>query len=184
MTSENETTGGPGSQGPDGKVEPSSEGSESRIREKRSDESWKEKAKREKEKLAEEAREEREEIQELPPASFLGIVEDLSVRALLALGQLPNPATGEVYFDPASARYTIDLLGVLEEKTRGNLTPDEQSGIQQVLHNLRLAFVHVSRSAPTAGGKRPAGYPSGCAAGPEKVEGDAGAAKAGPKIIL
>jgi hypothetical protein len=181
MTSENETTGGPGSQGPESKDKPSGEGSESRIREKRSDDTWKERAKREKEKLAEESR---EEIQELPPASFLGIVEDLSVRALLALGQIPNPATGEVYFDPVSARYTIDLLAVLEEKTRGNLTPEEASGLQQVLHNLRLAFVHVSRSGPSAGGRRPAGYPSGGATGAEEDEGDAGEAKAGPKIIL
>ena len=181
MTSENETSGGPGSQGPENKAEPSGEGSQSRIREKRSDETWKEKAKREKEKLAEEAR---EEIQELPPASFLGIVEDLSVRALLALGQIPNPATGEVYFDPVSARYTIDLLGVLEEKTRGNLTPDEQAGLQQVLHNLRLAFVHVSRTGPPAGGRRPAGYPSGGEAATEEEEGDAGPAKPGPRIIL
>jgi hypothetical protein len=177
MISENESEGAPGSRGPDSKADPAGVGPESTLREKRTDETWKERAKREKEKLAEESA---EEMVEFPPASFLGIVEEMSVRALLALGQIPNPATGEVYFDPVSAKYTIDLLGVLEEKTRGNLSPEESSGLQQVLHNLRLAFVHVSRHGPAAAGRRPAGG----AAGPQEGEGDAGGAKAGPKIIL
>jgi len=51
----------------------------------------------------------------------------------------------ELGFEP---RHTIDILGVLQEKTRGNLTPQEAQLLDQVLYELRLAFVHVSGGQP------------------------------------
>jgi len=113
--------------------------------EKKTDETWKERAQREKEKLAGELGD-----KERPPpqASFLGLVEEISLRAMLALGQLRNPATGEVYFDLDAAKYSIDLLDMLEQKTRGNLEPAEKQALEDVLHQLRLVFVHVSRNPP------------------------------------
>lgn len=114
------------------------------LRGKSTDEAWKEKARRERDELA--AREAREsEARELPPASFLGLVEELSVRALFALGQIIDPASGDVYVDLPAAKYTIDLLGILEEKTRGNLSEAERSYVADVVQKLRLAFVTVSR---------------------------------------
>ncbi|MBI4607231.1 MAG: DUF1844 domain-containing protein [Planctomycetes bacterium] len=152
--------------------------------EKKADESWKEKARREKEKLAEmEAQAAMRE--QLPPASFLGIIEDIALRAMLSLGQMRDPATGEVYIDLEGARYTIDLLAVLEQKTRGNLEPNEERALKDLIQNLRLVFVQVARALSSAagpagagGGPRPGAGPApGGAAGP-------GPEKPAPKIII
>jgi hypothetical protein len=200
--------GDPGTSGGGGKEAPR----ESIIREKKTDETWKEKAQKEKRKLADDA--EAGGHYDLPAPSFLGIVEELSVRALLALGQLSNPATEEVYFDLESAKYMIDLLGILEEKTKGNLTVSEKAALEQVLHGLRLTFVQAGRNAPAMegtpedlagqailgsgdsnarlfgrGGQGGAGAPR---ANPPRPEGGSagsgpkgpGQEKAGPKIIL
>jgi hypothetical protein len=185
---------------------------ESIIREKKTDETWKEKAQKEKQKLADDA--EAAGRYDLPAPSFLGIVEELSVRALLALGQLANPATGEVYFDLEGARYMIDLLGILEEKTKGNLSASEKAALEQVLHGLRLTFVQAGRNVPavqgtpedlasqaiqgsvggSAGlfgrrGQAGAGAPRANPLGPEAGSagsgpGGPGQEKGGPKIIL
>jgi hypothetical protein len=112
--------------------------------EKKADESWKQRAEEEKKKLEEKARPSRPE---LPPATFVGLLDELSLRAMVALGQIANPVTGEAGFDPASARYTIDLIAVLEEKTKGNLQPGESQLLTELLHSLRMVFVQVSRMA-------------------------------------
>ena len=139
---------------------------------KKTDESWKEKARKEKEQLSDVP----EEIPELPPASFLGLIDELSLRVMLALGQIRNPKSTEVYLDLDGARYAIDTIQMLLEKTKGNLAPEEEATVKDVLHNLRLLYVHIARaaaSAPEAGedpGKAPGGETP-----PEKP---------GPKIIL
>jgi len=79
----------------------------------------------------------------LPPASFEILLTSLATEAMLHLGQLPHPATGQPKLDLPHAKYTIDLIEVLEEKTGGNLTPEEQAAISQILHQLRMAFVAV-----------------------------------------
>jgi len=147
---------------------------------KKTDETWKEKAQREKERLADSPRTEREH--RLPPASFLGIVEELSVRAMLALGQLRNPATGEVYLDLEAAKYAVDLLGVLEQKTTGQLDAVEQRALGDALHTLRLLFVQVSRNPPAVDA-----YGQVVEPGAEMMEEEGtepGPEGRGPKIIL
>jgi hypothetical protein len=119
----------------------------------KADESWKDKARKEKEKLAkdlEAAEEARGPEHELPPASFLGILEELAVRAMMALGQMRHPAAQDLYIDLESARYTIDLLDIVKTKTKGNLTPEEDKTLTDLLHNLRLTFVHVQRQVSSA----------------------------------
>ena len=74
----------------------------------------------------------------------------LSTSAMLQLGLLEDPEQGAVAADPVAARQTIDLLGVLEEKTRGNLSEREQGMLEQVLTELRLAYVQVTGGAPAA----------------------------------
>lgn len=150
---------------------------ESVIGGKKTDETWKERAQREKEKLASSEEEGRPE---LPPASFLGLVQELSFRALLALGQVANAATGEVYLDLGEAKYAIDMLAVLEEKTRGNLDPAERAALTEVLHGLRLTFVEMSRNPPRARGAR---MPDFIASEPEGAEPDEDRGP-GPKLIL
>ena len=78
------------------------------------------------------------------PASFELLVTTFVTEAMVALGQLPHPATGQQGFDPAHARFAIDMLEVIADKTKGNLTPSEERALQSVLHQFRMAFVAIS----------------------------------------
>jgi hypothetical protein len=78
------------------------------------------------------------------PASFELLVTTFVTEAMVALGQLPHPVTGKQEFDPAHARFAIDMLEVIADKTKGNLTPAEERALQDVLHQLRMAFVATS----------------------------------------
>jgi hypothetical protein len=83
---------------------------------------------------------------EAPPRSaFAVIVQLLAMPAYAALGMVPDPATGRQRIDRTAAREMIDLLAVLEQKTRGNLSFEESNFLSRVLYDLRLAFVEVSR---------------------------------------
>ena len=87
----------------------------------------------------------------LPPASFEMLVSTLATEAMIGLGQIPHPLTGEIHADPAQAQYAIDMLEMLSEKTKGNLTPGEERGMRDLMHQLRMAFVAVQATAPQAG---------------------------------
>jgi hypothetical protein len=81
----------------------------------------------------------------LPPPSFSLLIHTLSLQALAALGQVPDPS-GKVTAPRLDlAKHTIDTLGILEEKTRGNLTSEEAALLERILHELRLAYVALSR---------------------------------------
>ena len=67
--------------------------------------------------------------------------------AYAALGLVPDPASGRRRVDRAAAQDMIDLLVVLESKTRGNLSFEESSFLSRVLTELRLAFVEATRSS-------------------------------------
>lgn len=77
----------------------------------------------------------------LPPASFEMLVTTLATEAMIGLGQIPHPMTGQMHADGSHARYAIDMLEMLAEKTKGNLTPGEDRGLRALLHQLRMAFV-------------------------------------------
>ena len=81
----------------------------------------------------------------LPTIDFATFVLSLSHSALMHMGEAPNPETNAVDTDLALARQTIDLLGMLEEKTKGNLTGLEERLLGQVLFDLRLLFVELER---------------------------------------
>ena len=81
------------------------------------------------------------------PASFDLLVTTFVTEAMVALGQLPHPADNELAFDPHHARFAIDMLEIIAEKTKGNLTPQEDRGLQDVVHQLRMAFVALSAQA-------------------------------------
>jgi hypothetical protein len=78
------------------------------------------------------------------PASFELLVTTFVTEAMVALGQMPHPATNQLAFDPPHARFAIDMLDMIAEKTKGNLDPEEERGLQDVLHQLRMAFVAIS----------------------------------------
>jgi hypothetical protein len=81
----------------------------------------------------------------LPPVDFSGLILSLSHAAMLHLGQIPDMQTGHTRKDPELARHSIDTIGMLREKTKGNLTPEEQKLIDNALTELRLAFVRLAQ---------------------------------------
>jgi flagellar motor switch/type III secretory pathway protein FliN len=111
------------------------------------DEDWKTRVQAEKEQ-AQQQREQKErgatEPQgHLPPANFHSLVEMLATQALLGLGQFATPKDGKVMVDLELARHSIDLLTMLQEKTRGNLAGDELVLLNNALYDLRAAFVSI-----------------------------------------
>jgi hypothetical protein len=78
------------------------------------------------------------------PASFELLVTTFVSEAMVALGQMPHPANNQLGFDPMHSRFAIDMLEVIAEKTKGNLEPDEERGLHEMLHQLRMAFVAIS----------------------------------------
>ena len=78
--------------------------------------------------------------------SFATLVLSLSTQALMCLGEIPEMPGQEPQQDLAAARNVIDLLGVLDEKTRGNLTEDEHALLERILYDLRMRFVQLSSS--------------------------------------
>ena len=92
-------------------------------------------------------------------ALFLQLVIGLQQSAMIALGKLMNPITRKVETDLEVARDTIDTLGALEARTRGNLESDEARVLQQALADLRLNYVDgLKRSGP---GSAPPAPPPG-----------------------
>ncbi len=75
------------------------------------------------------------------PADFGFFLSSLSMQAMIALGELPHPATNERQEDLEQARYLIDVLGMLQAKTKGNLTPEEESMLEGLLYELRMKYV-------------------------------------------
>ena len=74
-------------------------------------------------------------------ALFLQLVLGLQQAAMVALGKLMNPMTGKLERNLEAARNTIDTLGALEARTRGNLESDEQRVLTQVLTDLRMNYL-------------------------------------------
>ncbi len=114
------------------------------------DSDWKAEAQAEKDRLS---RQEQEKAtteggprsRELPAPDFKGLVGALATQAIMGLGAMGDQKTGRVVIDLEGARFSIDLLGVLEEKTKGNLTDDEKNDLHQVVVELRNRFVQITQ---------------------------------------
>ena len=87
-----------------------------------------------------------------PNQLFVGLLLGLHSTAWAQLGKVMHPMTGKVERDLEGARETIDLLGVLEQRTRGNLAPEEEKLLAQLLLDLRLNYVDEAKRAKTAEG--------------------------------
>lgn len=81
----------------------------------------------------------------MPPADFGTLVNMLSMQAMVALGLIPHPTNNNRGFQPVLARHFIDLLTVIETKTKGNLDCEEAMLIEETLHHLRMTFVELSK---------------------------------------
>ncbi len=119
------------------------------------DEDWKSQVQREKEELEEKKTAPPDDSapggQTIPPASFPMLCSTLATQALVSMGQIPNPMTGQPSeIDLEQAKHFVDTLQVLQDKTKGNLTPEESGMLENLLHELRLGFVAMQRQAAAA----------------------------------
>ncbi len=110
------------------------------------DEDWKEQARKEKEKLAEETKKEKQKQQsrQLPPADFSALVSMLATQTLFALGLIKTEESEQPEPDLNLAKYNIDMIDMLGEKTKNNLTDQEKAMLDSTLHQLRMSYVKVS----------------------------------------
>lgn len=79
------------------------------------------------------------------PLTFSTFVLSLSTQALAHLGEIPNPLDKKVAVDLVAAKHMIDILGILKEKTYGNLDSSESGMLDTVLYDLRLKYVERVR---------------------------------------
>lgn len=111
---------------------------------KKVDESWKNTV--EKERLAGEASPAQKADAPPPNQNFMFLVSSLAMQALVALGESPELGGDSGYpADLPQAKQFIDILQALREKTKGNLAPDEDTGLENVLHELRTKFLQKSK---------------------------------------
>jgi len=78
---------------------------------------------------------------ELPPLDFTTFILSLSSSVLMNLGLVANPVTNETEVELPMAKQTIDLIDLIQVKTKGNLTEEEKKLIEDVLYELRLWYV-------------------------------------------
>lgn len=86
----------------------------------------------------------------MPPPTFSTLVSMFATQAMVALGFIPNPVTGKAEPQLEVARHFIDMLEVLEEKTRRNLTGNEANLLETSLHQLRMAYIELSKTDGTS----------------------------------
>ncbi len=80
----------------------------------------------------------------LPKIDFSSFILSLYSSGLVQLGKVEDPSTGKKGMDLAMAQHTIDMIAMLEEKTRGNLTTEEENLLKTLLSEIRLAFVEAT----------------------------------------
>ncbi|MCF7958215.1 MAG: DUF1844 domain-containing protein [Phycisphaerae bacterium] len=119
------------------------------------DDDWKQQAQKEKEKLVKEdvkkapspeAPEETTASAQpaqptLPPADISALVNMLAVQAMYYLGALPDPSGKKAEVNLDLAKYHVDLLSVMDEKTKGNLSEEENTMLSMALHEIRMLYV-------------------------------------------
>lgn len=122
------------------------------------DSDWKSQAEREKQRLAAQTRPAaspeapaaKQGRQPGEPARFEDLISMLMTNALMAMGAFPDQRTGQAYIAIDLAKLYVDLLGVLEEKTKGNLTEQEATTLSRVAHELRLEYVEIANAIAKA----------------------------------
>ena len=115
------------------------------------DEDWKEQAQKEKETLAaqedvekKQAQEQQKEHGPLPKGDFAALISMLVTQTLFSLGMLQVDGQDKKEPDLKLAKYNIDMLDTIEEKTKGNLTEEEQKVLENMLGQVRMAYVQLA----------------------------------------
>ncbi|MDD5595950.1 MAG: DUF1844 domain-containing protein [Candidatus Omnitrophica bacterium] len=110
--------------------------------EKNIDETWKETVAKEKENLTKEGK-------FVPPEpDFNFFITTLALQASISLGVVPNPSTNKTEEDIFQAKFLIDTLGMLKEKTKGNLSEEELKFLENILYELRMQYVAKQKASP------------------------------------
>lgn len=120
------------------------------------DDDWKAEARKEKERLAQETA----QPGPLPAASLAELVNLIVMQAMAGMGLLPGPGGERFAPNLEVAKHFIDMLQVLEDKTKNNLTPDEQGLLDQVLYEMRMSFVQIAGGGAATGPASAAPPPS------------------------
>jgi len=99
-----------------------------------------------KEEKREETPQEEEPGQEtpFPEITFVNLLFSLSTSALIQLGEIPDPVSKQSGKNLPLAKQTIDLIGMLQEKTKGNLTSDEEKFMGNILYDLKMRYVKAT----------------------------------------
>ena len=82
---------------------------------------------------------------QVPEPTFEVLVSTYATQAAVGLGQVPNPATNETTVDLVHAKFGIDMLQLIEEKTTGNRTAEEDKFLADVLYQLRMVYIDASK---------------------------------------
>lgn len=103
----------------------------------------------EKEEIKSDKSRQQETSPPLPEINFSSFVLSLSSSALFHFGEIPDPVTNKKQRNLSMAKQTIDILGILKEKTVGNLTKEEESLFDNLLHDLRVRYVEETKKGNT-----------------------------------
>ncbi len=147
------------------------------------DSDWKAEARKEKERLSQKAQSGDQQQQAgggQRPADFSTLISTMATQALFALGEIPDPRTGQRMMSLEMARHQIDMLGILEEKTKGNLTEEEQSLLSGTVYELRQRYIAAASNQSARGGAAGAGGAG--TGGPGGASGGGAEGFAGPGL--
>jgi hypothetical protein len=116
------------------------------------DSDWKAQARAEKEKLAEKSKTTGDGKAPgraagpggMPPATIETLISTLATQALYAMGAIADPRTGQRFQHLDLAKHNIDMLGVLEEKTKGNVTEQEADLLAKTAYELRTTYIRLA----------------------------------------
>jgi len=155
------------------------------------DSDWKAQAQAERERLAKQeteraARDPKTDADGLPPAEFRSLVGLLASQAIMGLGTMGDQQ-GRVIVDLPGANFAINLLEVIQEKTKGNLTAEEQAELDDVVRELKMRFVQVARMVTEQAARGQAIPASGAGSSPVAGSAPAPAAPGGSgasKLII
>jgi len=117
------------------------------------DSGWKAQAQAEKKRLAEQESKPEAKASAagggggLPPATFEALVSTMATQAMFAMGVIPDPRTGQRVQHLDLARHHIDMLGVIDEKTKGNLSADEGKMLKTTIYELRNNYIAIGSAA-------------------------------------
>ncbi len=111
-------------------------------KDKHIDESWKESVEKEKQNLNSAPQ---GSPAEKPDFNFF--ITTLAIQAAICLGQLDNPVTNKKEENLPQAKFIIDTIDLLKEKTKGNLTKEENTMLENILYELKLQFVEKNKEA-------------------------------------